>query len=116
MRIKFLKEFAARTADGGRRLIEPETVLELTDEKGSRLVAAGIAMDLDALAEAWKAYYVSADQIYRSSGIPGKSWRRHMEHLNAAKKLSQSGDLPAIRAELDKALAVLCYGPISGDS
>ena len=110
MKIRLVKEFSARTADGGRKLIAPDTVLDLSEDKAKRLVSAGIALDLDALGAVWRKYMEEAELIYRASlhnGGSGVLCSRHVRHLEAARTFSRAGNIPALRAELDQALAAL---------
>ncbi len=94
MRIEFLQEYTAKTAGGETRTVASGTVLDLSPDKGNRLVAAGIAQDLDAVISTWREFATSADKVFRTSSVSSDSWILHKNHLQAAQALFKTGRMP----------------------
>lgn len=107
VRVEFLKDYTARTAGGKTRTVAAGSVLDLSPDKGNRLVAAGVALDLDAVVSIWRDFAASADKVFRTSSVSSDSWTRHKNHLRTAQALFKTGRTPEARVELDKALSAL---------
>jgi hypothetical protein len=112
VKVEFLKEYTARTATGEARTVAAGTVLDLSPDKGNRLVAAGVALDLDEVISIWREFAASAGKVFHSSSTTSDSWIQHKNHLQAAQALFKTARIPEARAELDKALAALRDAPM----
>ncbi|ABK98748.1 hypothetical protein [Pelobacter propionicus] len=111
MKVRFLKEFSARTTAGGSRTVAAGTVLDLSPDKAGRLVSAGIALNLNAVMDAWREFVVSADRVYQSSPKSPVVWARHKTHLNAAQTAFDTGNMLYAVSELENALSALQSTP-----
>lgn len=107
MRVEFLKEYTARTTGGQTRTVPAGTVLDLSPDKAARLEAAGVALSLDAVLDAWRWFVVSADDVYRASLVSPAAWNKHKNHLKTARILFKTAGFASGRAELDQALMAL---------
>ncbi len=58
-------------------------------------------------AELWRWFLAEANKIYRASPKTSDSWNLHKEYKRAAVACCRDGDIPAARAELEKALQAL---------
>jgi hypothetical protein len=112
VKVEFLKEYTARTATGETRTVAAGTVLDLSPDKGNRLVDAVVVLDLDAVVSIWREFAASADKVYRSYSTTSDSWIQHKNHLHVAQALFKTARIPEARAELDKALAALRAAPM----
>lgn len=107
MKVRFLKEFSARTTAGGSRTVPAGTVLDLSPDKAGRLVSAGIALNLDAVIDAWREFVVSADHVYQASVKSPSAWALHKERLKAASAAFEAGSMLHGVSELERALSAL---------
>ncbi len=107
MKVRFLKEYTAKTKAGETRTVAAGTVLDLSPEKTERLVAAGLVLNLDEALSICHWFWNIGDQVYRSSDKTHEAWNRHKKHRDAAEAFFETGNTIAARVELEKALAAL---------
>ena len=107
MKVKFLKDYTAKTTGGGARTISAGTVLDLSPDKASRLIAAGVGLDLDAVISICRDFFNSANKVYRGAETPAEAWKLYKEHLKTAEACFDQGSIAEARGELDKALTAL---------
>ncbi|MDY0301377.1 MAG: hypothetical protein RBQ99_07310 [Trichlorobacter sp.] len=107
MKVRFLKEYTAKTSTGETRTVAAGTILNLSPDKVKRLAAAGIVLDLDEAASICRWFWHTGDQVYRSSNKTPEAWVRHKKHCNAAEAFFDAGDTVSARSELEKSLAAL---------
>jgi len=107
MKIEFLKEYSAKTASGEIRTVAAGTVLVLSEDKANRLIAAGVAFDVESVMGIWKWFLASADNQFQAEAVTPEVWSLHKKHTQAAKACFDTGDILEAREELKMALLAL---------
>jgi hypothetical protein len=96
VKVEFLKEYSARTAAGETRTVAVGAVLDLSPEKATRLITAGIVLEVESVPAIWKWFVMSADSLYQSASIPitVEAWNLHKNHQQAAQACFDNGHIP----------------------
>jgi hypothetical protein len=98
MKVKVL--FEIKSTKG---IIQPGEIIDISPAMLERLSGKVERTEV----ELWRWFVLEADKVYRSSTKSTDSWNKHLEHSMAAEALADAGNIPAARAELEKALTVL---------
>jgi hypothetical protein len=107
MKVKFLKEYTAKITGGDAKTISAGTVLDLSPDKASRLIAAGVGLDLDAVISICRDFFDSANKVYQGTATPAEAWALYKEHLKTAEACFDQGRIAEAQGELNKALGAL---------
>jgi hypothetical protein len=98
MKVKVLFEIKS-----ARGIIQPGEIIDISPAMLERLAGKVERIEV----ELWRWFVTEADKVFRSSTKSAGSWNIHLEHSRAAEALAEAGDIPAARAELEKALTAL---------
>lgn len=113
MKVLFVKEYTAKTTGGESRTVAVDSVLDLSPDKAGRLVAAGVAVDLDAVITCWREFVRAADSAYRACPKITDVWQQHKKHCAGAEAFFITGCMAEAQVELAKALDVLKGTPLT---
>lgn len=107
MKIKFLKGYPAKTASGGTKTIAAGTVLDLSPDKASRLIASGVGIELEAVISICRVFFEAANKVYRGVSTPLEAWELYKEHLRTAESCLDEGRIVEAQGEFERALRAL---------